>query len=89
MVLVLGKLFLKAFFELLTDKQKANIKAASGDGAGWIKGTSKNRFEKRKCVSRVEDEERLRRLADARRGDLTKYSAGLARFLSNGFLEVP
>ncbi|MBO6302919.1 MAG: hypothetical protein J6N15_10825, partial [Ruminiclostridium sp.] len=46
-------------------------------------------FEKRKCVSRVEDEERLRRLADARRGDLTKYSAGLARFLSNGFLEVP
>ena len=26
-------------------------------------GTSKNRFEKRKCVSRVEDEERLRRLA--------------------------
>ena len=48
-----------------------------------MKGTSKNRFEKRKCVKR------LRRLADARRGDLTKYSAGLARFLSNGFLEVP
>ena len=54
-----------------------------------LMGTSENRFEKRKCVSRVEDEERLRRLADARRGDLTKYSAGLARFLSNGFLEVP
>ena len=54
-----------------------------------LMGTSKNRFGKRKRVSRVEDEERLRRLADARRGDLTKYSAELARFLSNGFLEVP
>ncbi len=31
-----------------------------------LKGTSKNRFEKRKCGSRVEDEERLRRLAGAR-----------------------
>ena len=31
-----------------------------------MKGTSKNRFEKRKCGSCVEDEERLRKLADAR-----------------------
>jgi hypothetical protein len=52
-------------------------------------GTSKNRFEKRKYVRHVEDEKRLRKHADARRGDLTKYSAWLARFLSNGFLEVP
>jgi Transposase and inactivated derivatives len=34
-----GKTVLESFFELLTDKQKANIKAASGDGAGWIKET--------------------------------------------------
>ena len=34
-----GKTVLEGFFELLTDKQKANIKAASGDGAGWIKET--------------------------------------------------
>ena len=34
-----GKTVLEGFFELLTDKQKANIKAVSGDGAGWIKDT--------------------------------------------------
>ncbi len=35
----IGKTVLEGFFELLTDKQKANIKAVSGDGAGWIKDT--------------------------------------------------
>lgn len=34
-----GKTVLEGFFELLTNKQKANIKAVSGDGAGWIKDT--------------------------------------------------
>ena len=34
-----GKAVLEDFFKLLTDEQKANIKAVSGDGAHWIKDT--------------------------------------------------
>ena len=34
-----GKAVLEDFFKLLTDEQKANIKAVSGDGARWIKDT--------------------------------------------------
>ncbi len=35
----IGKTVLEGFFGLLNDKQKANIKAVSRDGAGWIKDT--------------------------------------------------
>ena len=34
-----GKTVLEDFFNQLTDEQKANIKAVSGDGARWIKDT--------------------------------------------------
>lgn len=34
-----GKAILEEFFNQLTDEQKANIKAVSGDGARWIKDT--------------------------------------------------
>ena len=34
-----GKAVLEDFFKQLTDEQKANIKAVSGDGARWIKDT--------------------------------------------------